>query len=266
MMKIAPDVHYLSRDEWGADPALPRLGEVRPASEPTEAIQHHTVISDTDDTPLFWESVAEVIPAMQRLQTIRPNLGLDVPYSFVGFLMQYAHKPGLIICEGRGAYRRGAHTKYHNRTGRAMAIQGNTMGEDVSASTEMLGWGWGWIKDHFGLVNLGTTRPARAEMFGHRDFRRDDDTTTWTVCPGDGAYNALPAIRIDRWQPAQEDEEMFARIIHIKDDTTPTNSYLWRPGLPRLHMKSREQRWDTAALYGISREPVLVSQATLDAL
>lgn len=212
MLKIAPDVQYLSRDEWGADTSLPRLGQPYPPDVPTEAIQHHTVISDNDDTPLYWENVAEVIPAMRRLQTIRPDLGLDVPYSYVGFLMQYAHKPGLILCEGRGPYRRGAHTSYHNRTGRAMAVQGNTEGADIRAYATMLGHAWGWIKDEHGLVNLGTARPARAELYGHRDLAQ-------TACPGSGAYAVLPTIKIERWQaPPEQEDDMKPYLAWDRDN------------------------------------------------
>jgi len=226
----------MSRVDWGARTDLPRLGEVRPADEPTEIIQHHTVISDRDDTPLFWESPAEVIRGMQVLQTVRPDLGDDVPYSYVGFFMKYRHKSGLILCEGRGAFRRGAHTKYHNRTGRAMAIQGNTMGEDISEYVEMLGWAWGWIKETHGLVNLGSRRPPRAELFGHRDFRLEHDRTTWTVCPGDGAYAALPDIKIAAWQAEPEDD--MKSITYLDTDG---DFWLVRVTVPRGTPYSKRQ-------------------------
>ena len=253
VMKIAPDVVYLSRAEWGADESLPRLGTVYPADEPTEAIVHHTVISDNDDTPLYWESVTEVILAMRRLQTIRPDLGDDVPYSYLGFLMKYAHKIGFILCEGRGPYRRGAHTRYHNRTGRALAIQGNTMGADLKEYAQMIGRSWGWIKDEHGLVNLGSVRPPRAPLFGHRDFRRENDRTTWTVCPGDGAYSILPTIKIERYQPEQEDEEM--RLVRERSSGFVfVMSGVWYSYLHRI---------EDAVAMGVSTDIEVVPDGTL---
>ncbi|KKL77163.1 hypothetical protein LCGC14_2037610 [marine sediment metagenome] len=202
MLKIAPGVQYLSRREWGADESLPRLGQEYPADVPTEAIQHHTVIIDNDATPNLWESAAEVIPKMRQLQTIRPDLGLDVPYSYVAFLMQYTHKKGLILCEGRGPYRRGAHTKYHNRTGRAMAIEGNTsLGAPLANYIEMLSWAWGWIKEEHGLVNLGTvTTPRGGIVFGHRDFLQ-------TICPGQHMMNIIDQLTLT---PYQQEDDMTA--------------------------------------------------------
>ncbi len=208
-LKIAPQVIYLSRREWGADESLPRLGQEYPADVPTEAIQHHTVIIDNDATPNLWESAAEVIPKMRQLQTIRPDLGLDVPYSYVAFLMQYTHKKGLILCEGRGPYRRGAHTKYHNRTGRAMAIEGNTsIGGPLTAYTEMLSWAWGWIKDEHGLVNLGTGNPNRGGVvFGHRDFSQ-------TVCPGQHMMNIIEQLTLT---PYQQEEDLVFKLLKSSD-------------------------------------------------
>lgn len=260
-MKIAPNVEFLSRTDWGARTDLPRLGTVLPSSTATEAIQHHTVIIDDDATPNRWESQAEVIPKMQRLQTIRPGLGLDVPYSWVVFLMEYKRgRLGLILCEGRGPYRRGAHTKWHNVTGRAMAIEGNTeIGLPITPYTEMLSQAWGWIKDEYALVNLGNTRPDRGGIvFGHRDFRREADRTTWTACPGQGAYDVLPKLTFDRWEitpptPEPEEDEMKLEIV-IKDypvgrfyylTTAPMHTKQHITNMAYLDYMQQNQDWPT---------------------
>lgn len=208
MLKIAPDVEYLSRTDWGARTDLPRLGTALPPDVATEAIMHHTVIIDSDATPNRWESAAEIIPKMRQLQTIRPDLGLDVPYSYVAFLMQYQHKIGLILCEGRGPYRRGAHTAWHNVTGRAIAIEGNTeIGLPIDPYVQHLSYAWGWIKDEYGLVNLGNVRPARGGIVhGHTDFRDENDRRTWTACPGRGMMAVVDQLTLDRWAPAPEPE------------------------------------------------------------
>ncbi len=220
MLKIAPDVQYLSRAEWGADTDLPRLGTTYPADEPTEAIQHHTVIIDNDATPNRWETAAEVIVKMRQLQTIRPDLGLDVPYSYVAFPMKYTHKIGLILCEGRGPYRRGAHTMYHNRTGRATAIEGNTeIGVPLDEYVGMMSYAWGWIKDEHGLVNLGSVRPERGGVvFGHTDFRREDDRRTWTVCPGENMMAVIDQLTLTRYQE-ESDMTNWKLMIDTAGDT-----------------------------------------------
>lgn len=247
MLKIAPDVEYLSRTDWGARTDLPRLGAVLPATTPTEAIVHHTVIIDDDATPNRWENPAEVIVKMQQLQTIRPDLGDDVPYSYVAFLMQYQHKIGLILCEGRGPYRRGAHTKWHNVTGRAVAIEGNTeIGLPIDPYAPLLSQAWGWIKDEYGLVNLGNTRPDRGGiMFGHRDFRREDDRTTWTACPGRGMMAIIDQLKLTRWEagvpepePELEEEKEMLELV-----TTP-----WINGQEFTWITNWAMRWYVANL------------------
>ncbi len=223
MLKIAPDAHVLFRADWGARTDLPRLGVVLPPAVATEAIMHHTVIIDQDATPNRWENVTEVIQKMRRLQTIRPDLGLDVPYSYVAFLMRYNHKLGLILCEGRGPYRRGAHTKWHNVTGRAVAIEGNTeIGLPIDPYAEHLSYAWGWIKDEYGLVNLGNVTPGRGGIiYGHTDFRRDDDRSTWTACPGQGMMAVIDQLTLTRWEASvpepeprsEPEEEMDVELV-----------------------------------------------------
>ena len=87
-MLIQPGLTYLTRAEWGANTSLPRLGASVPRSERTEAIIHHTVIIDSDATKNLWTNLAEVKAKMRQLQVIRPDLGMDVPYNFVMFLME----------------------------------------------------------------------------------------------------------------------------------------------------------------------------------
>jgi len=73
MITIAPSLIYLSRADWGADPAHPRLGyAVAPAAR-TEAIVHHTVIVDSDATKNVWETLDEVKAA-------RPTFDFDPRY------------------------------------------------------------------------------------------------------------------------------------------------------------------------------------------
>ncbi len=216
MLKIARNVYFMPRTEWGARTDLPRLGVIYPPDEPTEAIGHHTVIIDKDATPNRWESVSKVIVKMRQLQTIRPDLGNDIPYSYVAFLMQYANSIGLILCEGRGPYRRQAATMYHNRTGRTIAIEGNTeIGLPLNPYLQHLSYAWGWIKDEYGLVNLGTVTPSRGGIvFGHKDFRQEADRRTWTVCPGKGLMKVIDQITLSPY--SVQKEELMLKLFHIK--------------------------------------------------
>ena len=69
------------------------------------------------------------------------------------------------------------------------------------------------------------------------------------------------------FEPPKEDDDMaFARIIR-KEGEQRYRTYLWRPNAPLLHMKNKRMHDDTAALYGLTGEPIpIVDQATLAAL
>lgn len=207
MLRIAPGVAYLSRADIGFAPSLPRLGEEYPADVPTEAIMHHTTGLDNDSSPNVWESIAEVILNARIYQTIRPDLGLDLPYSYLGYLMKYSTgATGFALVEGRGPYRRGAHTKYHNRTGRALGLVGNfELPFDLEPWLEHISWSWGWIKEEHGLVNLGTVAPADAAVWFHRQLNRIHDLP-YTACPGGEVVSQIDKITIEAWRPPEEDD------------------------------------------------------------
>lgn len=190
-LQLAPKLLYLDRADWGADTSKPRLGYAVAPEKRTEAVMHHTVIVDDDTTKNIWESLAEVKGKMRQLQVIRPDLGPDVPYNDVGFLMSDG---GVIICEGRGRDRTGAHTYGHNTPAIALSMQGNFSLPWIGVSMWLpsVSRYWAWRKSE--LPNLGSKRPVRALVYGHRDF----DSTS---CPGDELYAQLPNITF-----AQEDE------------------------------------------------------------
>lgn len=185
MIEIQPGLTYLTRDDWGARTDIPRLGHPVNRLDRTEAIMHHTVIVDNDATPNRWETLAEVKAKMVQLQTIRPDLGRDVPYNFVAFHMADG---SLIVCEGRGLDLTGAHTHGHNTGGIATAGEGNfQIGQPVDSYSDHWSRWWGWLKFDQGMENLGSLRPARGIAFGHRDFIA-------TGCPGDNLYAIIPQL------------------------------------------------------------------------
>ncbi len=186
---IAPGVAYLDRQEWGADPRYPRLGAKVPREDRTEVIIHHTVMADADVTANLWETEAEVCSQMRKLQTSRQDdLGADVPYNFVIFLLR-TNPPSLYICEGRGEDRAGAHTEGHNTSGIGIAFMGDFENQPVAVRpyvpliNKFLGWlkydpnGPGYGGPYPPLKNLGQKHPEGRKVWAHRDFKA-------TACPG----------------------------------------------------------------------------------
>lgn len=189
--EITPGLMFLDRSAWGADTDKPRKGRKVARSRRTHVIIHHTVLVDSDDaTPNLWERESAIKKNMRRLQVIREaDLGADVPYSFVAFFVK--RQSGVVICEGRGEDRTGAHTKGHNTKGIGLAIAGNfetetTAGIEFSKRIHLLSAFLGWLKHNpshpeYGqfkpMKNLGDFRPQGRQVFVHRDFKN-------TACPG----------------------------------------------------------------------------------
>lgn len=186
--EILSGLTFVDRKGWGASTNHPRLGHRIARNERTHVIVHHTVMPDTDNTPNLWESENGVFEMMRKLQNVRPELGHDVPYNFVAFLMN-TNVPSMYICEGRGEDRTGAHTKGHNRRGIAIAFAGNFHDLDVEfhSYVHLLSYFLGWLKfnpNHpsYGgpfepMSNLGSFRPNDRNVFAHKDFKN-------TNCPG----------------------------------------------------------------------------------
>jgi len=183
------EIVLLSRSDWGARTDLPRLGAIVNRGSRTEVFIHHTVIIDDDDTTNEWEDLDEVKQRMRELQTTRPDLGLDVPYNFVAFCMAGGE---LVLGEGRGLDRSGAHTVGHNHSALAVSFQGNfeelPLPANLDAQLTALG---NWLRERReqdGFVNLGTDRPLGREVFGHRDIKATD-------CPGQHVFDRLSLIQ-----------------------------------------------------------------------
>ena len=195
-MRIADKVVYLSRAGWGASSVYPRRGYIVPKGRRTHLIQHHIVAVDNDATRNIWETEAEVKQMMRRLQTIRPDLGLDVPYNYVFFGMANGD---LYVCEGRGEDRTGAHTKGHNTEGIGCAWAGNF--EDFPFARRYIRPAsafFGWLKYERGMANLGTVHPPDRDTFGHRDFAT-------TACPGGHLYTQIRSFTFYR---EEDDDDM----------------------------------------------------------
>ena len=198
MADIAPGVRLLTRRAWGANSAYPRKGYLVARDKRKHITFHHTVIIDNDATPNVWETLAEVKAKMRQLQVIRPDLGNDVPYSFVIFLMADGT---IIVCEGRGYDRTGAHTHGHNTDGMGLAFEGNLeLALNIGPwLPEINGFLW-HLKHEAGMRNLEVRPhpiPSNRVCHGHRDFAS-------TACPGRNLFNRLPEIKFEK----KEDDTM----------------------------------------------------------
>jgi peptidoglycan recognition protein len=197
---IVPGLRFVTREAWGADMGLPRLGNTVARSARTHIFAHHTVMVDSDATPNIWESEAEVFAMMRKIQTVRPDLGKDVPYNFVIFLTTM--NDGIYVCEGRGEDRAGAHTKGHNTKAIATSFAGdfeNRLIAPQEIADRMVPYATflRWLKTSashptYGefepLSNLGKLKPAGRHIFFHRDVKNTD-------CPGAKLETHLRLVR-----------------------------------------------------------------------
>lgn len=186
--QIVPHLNFFSRSEWVTNSNLPRLGGKVDRSDRTHVFIHHTVTPDSDSTPNIWETEAEMKSRMRKLQVIRPDLGLDVPYNFVAFVMSNGD---LNICEGRGEDRTGAHTKGHNTKSIAVSFAGNfedltVEGAKLKEKMKLLSYFLGWLRfdpshpdygQYREMRNLGSLTPSGRKVFAHSDVKA-------TACPG----------------------------------------------------------------------------------
>jgi LysM repeat protein len=179
----------LSRADWGANPNLPRLGAKVQRDRRTKVYIHHTVITNPGPDPNVWNDLGEVRVAMRGLQRVRPDLGLDVPYSMVAFCMASGE---LVLAEGRGIDRVGAHTAGQNTPGIGIAFEGDFENHpappEIGAHLVTLGSWLHQLRADQGFVNLGSGHPTGRDVFGHRDVKSTD-------CPGKAIFSRLELVR-----------------------------------------------------------------------
>ena len=140
-----PDGHagrltYLDRNDTGLGPL--RAGYSAPLAQFTGWIPHHTVMvmPDYDRDGFLHGDLDDIARYMRVLQSARPDLGSEVPYSAVVF--QGAGPFDVVMCEGRGPGRTGAHTPGYNSTRYAVAAAGNT---EITPVTDGMVWGCRWL-------------------------------------------------------------------------------------------------------------------------
>lgn len=177
----------LTRDDWSAGPL--GSGHVVPTSQFVGLVVHHTVIvmPDYDHDGLTAGDLDDARAYMQQLQRARPDLGPEVPYSFVVFAG--ATDLDAIVADGRGLGVTGAHTIGYNSTRYGIAYAGDMT--SVAPTAGMLA----------GVRYCGRLldNPAGAQpTLGHRDVYA-------TACPGDAAYPHLPELQPPFTDPENDD-------------------------------------------------------------
>lgn len=176
------NITWLERLQWGAGPVT--LGYSAPHEQFVRLVIHHTVVPYGGDPVAY----------MRRLQTSRPDLGLEVPYSFI--VMPGATEHDAIIGVGRGWCRTGAHTVGHNSTAYGIALAG-----DFTESPPTPGM--------LAAIRLiGSHLKAPQATLGHRD-------TYATACPGNATYPLLGDLQ-PPFQPLSEQEP----DVQLTDKTT----------------------------------------------
>ncbi len=257
MNRITERLTYLSRDDWGADSRYPRLGGaddprthrnfrfILPA-ERTTVPEHHSVMVDSDATKNIWENVPEIIEKQQQVQTIRPDLGIDVPYSDCLYFMPNGR---IIVCEGRGFIRSGAHTIGYNISGYGLCFMGNFQDFgpiDLSLWIPQISSYLGYLKYEIKMVNLGPKEPHRAL------------NATFTACPGNGIIRTISRQRYTK--PEDEEEEDMKAVVILHGVDSPGTYYLsnW---MTRRHLSSTTE----LNFYRyIQVEETVIPQARLD--
>lgn len=201
-------IRYIHRTEWGGGPV--RSGHLVPHNQFVGLVAHHTVMimPDYDRDGFLHGDVDDVKRYMRQLQTARPDLGNEVPYSFVVF--EGATVDDCIVAVGRGFGVTGAHTSGYNSTRYGVAVAGNTSTRSVTPGM-LEGYRW---------IGRQLTAPASAQpTLGHRD-------TKSTECPGHSLYARLLQIQPpfasqeDEMTPAQESklDRALASLTRIENE------------------------------------------------
>lgn len=169
-------VHILGRSEWGAGKL--GSGHLVDHHQFKGLVVHHTVITSPPPTE------AGVAAYMRSLQKARPDLGPEVPYSFVVF--RAARRDDCWVAEGRGFGVTGAHTQGFNSSRYGVAYAGNAEVDEITPGVLA---GYRWVGQHLSVPPVAT--------IGHRD-------TKATACPGAHLYALLGQLQ----PPFEEDDDV----------------------------------------------------------
>ncbi len=195
-------VTYLTRAQWGAGPL--GAGHRVPLDQIAGLVAHHTValLTDYDRDGYLYGDHDDIKRYMRWLQKARPDLGPEVPYSFVVF--EGARAGDCVVAEGRGLGVTGAHTVGLNSTRYGVAVAGNTTTRAVTPG----------MLEGYRFVGRKLTAPTIHPTIGHRD-------TKATECPGNTLYALLPRIQPPFKAPPQEDDMTIDELIEALEGKGP---------------------------------------------
>lgn len=241
---------YLARVDWGANPLHVQTGHAIDEAQVVGVVEHHTVFAlrDWDSDGILRGDLDDIRRYMRVLQHARPDLGDEVPYSWVIFAGTSDDR--CVIAEGRGRGRSGAHTAGLNSTRYAFAIAGNT-DADQPVTTGMIA-GMRWLAATV-LVDPEHAVPA----IGHQQappYYSKGANLNATGCPGRQGMSVLPQLQppyrltpgADPATPSEEDDEMKILFVQTAGDTRVIRCTAGM-GDPIL-MRSEEQLAHTYAL------------------
>lgn len=181
---------YIDRAEWGADPLEPKALAL-PVEQFVGWVLHHTVfaLADYDRDGFLKGDQDDIRRYMRVLQKARPDLGSEVPYSWVIFAG--TTDDTCVIAEGRGRGRRGAHTAGLNSSRYAWAIAGNTDADQPITPGMVAGMRW--------LAGLELEDPVgAARAIGHQQappYIQDGKNLNATGCPGKQGLSVLSQLQ-----------------------------------------------------------------------
>lgn len=198
--------YTITRPMWGADPVAVQLGAAIPEGQVVGLVLHHTV---TDWVPSGSED--DVATHMRYLQRVRPDLGLEVPYSFV--VLEHPDPAHAWLAIGRGRGRTGAHTIGYNSTRYGVAVAGNYTDRPLTPGMVQA------IRD-VGRWYLADPIGAEPTM-AHRQVAA-------TACPGTTAMGQLPELH-PPFTASLEPQGIAAMTIDQSDLTAITAAVLGHP-------------------------------------
>jgi hypothetical protein len=208
-------ITYLTRADWGGGPL--RKGSVVPPEQFRGWALHHTTSG-----PRIAGDVESAKAYMRTLQTSRPDLGNEVPYSWI--IMRGPTPDSCIVAEGRGRGITGAHTAGANSSVYAWSLAANT---DVDAPTRGQIAGCRWIAS---FETPNATLPPK----GHQQFPPfflDGVNLNATACPGNAGLGILPQLQPPytavRVPPSRPKEKSMSVLIH-RPDATPSRGWWLR--------------------------------------
>lgn len=202
-MQTPDSITFLDRRSWGASPSAVEVGYPISPAGVVGLVLHHTVFAftDRDRDGIRGGDLDDIASYMRQLQRARPDLGNEVPYSFVVF--PGATDEACVIAEGRGYGRSGAHTAGLNSTRYGVAVAGNT-DTDQPLTPGMIE-GIKWVGRTF-LSNPAGAVPT----IGHQQappYYQNGNNLNATGCPGASGMADLVQLQ-PPFTTSEEDTEM----------------------------------------------------------